>query len=385
MSAPSVVVVGGGLVGATAALGMACRGYPVTVIERQPPQVQVGVLGLDIRNVALSPGSAALLEDVGAWERVEKTPYHRMVVWEEWGTGRVEFDAAEVARTELGWLVEMSPLVCELWQLLADQSDIELKCGELQGVAAQDHAVVLTVDGEQLSADFVIAADGARSRVRDELGVEVSQHDMDQVALATVVRTERSHEHTAWQRFLHGGPLAYLPAPDPHLCSIVWSQTESEAQRRMALDDEAFCAEIGDALEYRLGKVTAVDKRVAFPLGQQRVADCAPHPRVLLIGDAMRVVHPLAGLGVNLGLEDVRGVLATADRCADLTAAGTWRDFARRRAMRSDLMIAAMSSLHRLYTSNDPFLGLLRKAGIQSFNALAVLKRQVMREAMGLR
>jgi len=385
MSRTRVTVVGAGLVGSTAALGLARAGFDVRLIERSAPQPNRGALGVDIRNVALSPASAALLDEVGAWRDVDKAPYQRMMVWEQWGSGRVLFEAAEVARAELGWVVEMSPLVCALWSAVEQHPGISIELGQLQEVEFGIEGVELCfASGKTINAEFVIAADGARSRIRQALDVPLVEKSMDQVALATVVRTEKPHENTAWQRFSSGGPLAFLPASDPHVCSVVWSQTAEQAQQRMALPDQAFCEEIARALEHQLGAVTSLDKRVSFPLTQQRVTNCAPRPDVLLLGDAMRVIHPLAGQGVNLGLEDVAQMLKIARAQDNLRDPRAWQHFAHRRAARSEAMIAVMSGLHKLYTSTDPLLSLLRNTGARSFNALAALKGAVMREAMGL-
>jgi len=381
---PRVAVVGGGLVGATAALLLQQQGFPVTLIDRRRPQLNKGRLGLDIRNVALSPASRALLERAGIWPCTGVAPYYRMCIWEQWGTGVVHFDAAEAGVPALGWLLEMSPLLVGAWQRMQDTSEIELVEGNIADVLPGDSTVTVSMDHATRSFDFLIAADGAQSVVRKALGLDVVQQSLDQVAIATVVRTANPHEHTAWQRFGTEGPLALLPGPDEHLCSVVWSQTEASAQRRVHLEDDAFRHEIGLACEYCLGEVEAVDARFSFALSQQRVRRCAPHPRVLLIGDAMRVVHPLAGQGVNLGLEDVAALLRVAEQHRDLAASGIWRRFARQRQMRSRMMMQVMSSLQKIYTNPHPAMTLLRNVGVQSFDALPGLKRQVMREAMGL-
>jgi len=380
-----VAVIGGGLVGACTALLLHGLGFPVTLIDRQRPQLNRGALGIDIRNVALSPASRALLEQAGVWDLVPAAPYHHMCIWEQWGTAEVHFDAADAGVPELGWLVEMSPLVSAAWQSLQDSTEVELVQASINQVEPGNGGVQLHFDdGSGRTFDFVIAADGAQSVVRKALHLPVQQQPLDQVAIATVVRTEHSHQQTAWQRFLVEGPLAFLPAPDEHVCSVVWSQTEAKAQERMQLDDGAFAAEIGRAIEYRLGEVLAVDRRFSFPLTQQRVRQCVPHPRVLLVGDAMRVVHPLAGQGVNLGFEDVHSVLQVAAHQSDLAAPGIWQRFARQRQTRSEIMIQIMSVLQKIYTNPHPGMSLLRNIGVESFNALHGLKRQVMREAMGL-
>ena len=381
----NIVVVGGGLVGASAALSLAQTGFAVTLIDRQRPCLSTGTLGIDLRNVALSPASRQLLESVRVFSRVPNAAYRAMCVWEQWGSGQINFQAADVGREELGWLVEMSPLNCAAWARLDELDNVEVLLDTIAEVLPDEAGVSLQFDvAPSRRFDFLIAADGAQSFVRQALNLKVVTQELDQVALATVVRTTRSHQHTAWQRFLTDGPLAFLPATDEHLCSIVWSQSKAAVSRRLALDDDTFCAEIGHAIEHRLGEVTAVDQRMAFPLTQQRVTDCAPHARVLLVGDAMRVVHPLAGLGVNLGLEDVSQLLKVARRHTDLASPGIWQRYARQRQLRSQMMIQAMAGLQKLFSSTNPAVSLLRNFGVQSFNALDGLKRQVMREAMGL-
>ena len=381
----TIAVVGGGLVGVTAALALARRDYAVTLIDRKAPQVQRGALGMDIRNVALSPASQALLASVGIWGATPAAPYRHMQVWEQWGNSELSFHAADVGCQQLGWLVEVSPLLVHAWQQMSQRANLTLWESEIAGVdVLSDRVEMTTAAGEMRSFDFLIAADGAQSLVRRAMNLEVQQYPVHQVALTTVVKTSQSHQHTAWQRFLTDGPLAFLPGVDEHLCSIVWSQSAAEAQRRRALDDAQFCREIGFAIEHRLGDIEQVDQRFTFPLTQQRLPNCAPDPRVLLIGDAMRVVHPLAGMGVNLGLEDVQQLLEVARPAADLSAPGLWSRFARQRQVRAQMMIRLFAGLQKVYGSSDPGLSLLRNVGVASINLLDGVKQQIMREAMGL-
>jgi 2-polyprenylphenol 6-hydroxylase len=168
---------------------------------------------------------------------------------------------------------------------------------------------------------------------------------------------------------------------------VVWSQTPESAERRAALGDAAFCAELGRAVQGRLGNVEDVDRRILFPLWQQLAASFNPHPRVLLIGDAARVLHPLAGLGANVGFEDVRELLAVLENlpgAGDLGAPGLWRAYDRRRMMRARLMLRLMDTLRQVYARGDPFSQWLRNLGIGWLNQAGPIKRQIMKEAMGL-
>jgi ubiquinone biosynthesis UbiH/UbiF/VisC/COQ6 family hydroxylase len=343
---------------------------------------------MDIRNVALSPRSAELLRQIDSWPEQAAT-YRKMCVWEERGTSRLTFDAASAGRSELGWLVEVTPLLARLWQRLDEHSNITLVFGSVTDVATTDQRVTLSLDqdGETttLDTDFLIASDGAKSAVRDALQVEARRWPTGQMAVTTVVRTERAHDATAWQRFLLDGPLALLPSTDPHLCSIVWSQSERQATQCLTLSDSEFCLALTRASETCLGTILEAAPRQAFPLNQQLATAVNPHRRVLLLGDALRVVHPLAGLGVNLGFEDLHELLAIAKPNVDLCRLGLWDKFARQRLLRSEIMLRSLDGLKRLYGNPNPWVGWLRNTGVGWFGRRRWLQRKAIEEATGLR
>ena len=387
----SVLVAGAGLVGAAAALYLAERGYQVTVIDRSPPQAGISAFDMDVRNVALSPRSAALIQHVDAWPE-QAAAYHRMRVWEERGSSALDFDAASVNRDELGWLVEVGPLLNRLWEKLEVNDNIQVLLGTTQCVSRNQDRVLLTLDHPksekegtiEVGADFLIACDGARSAVREALNLPLRHWRTGQMALTTVVRTQNPHSYTAWQRFLLDGPLALLPSKDPRLCSIVWSQSEANAEARAALTDAEFCRVLTRASEGCLGEVQAVGPRQVFPLNQQLAATAYPNERVLLLGDALRVIHPLAGLGVNLGFEDLQEMLHVVKPGTDLGVSGLWDKFARQRLLRSELVLRSLDGLRRLYAQDDPWLGLLRNAGVDWFGRRRWLQRKAIEEATGL-
>lgn len=380
-----IVVVGGGPVGAAAALGLADAGRRVALIDRMRPPPQPGKFAADLRALALSPASQALLVQLDLWGRLVPTPYRTMRVWEERGTAGLRFDAAEAGRAELGWIQEFGPLCDAAWTRLAEHSNVELLLGELpSAVAPGRQAVTVQVQGRDLSARLLIAADGAKSPLRELLGVKTDFWDTDQVALASVVHTGKSHENTAWQRFLLDGPVALLPCAGAQTAALVWSQSLAAAARRLALDEAAFCAELTQATEACLGEVQAVDRRLRFPLVQSLARTFNPHHRVLLIGDAARVIHPLAGLGLNLGFEDAAAALGTAKGALDPGAPGLWRTYARRRRIRSLSMVRFLSALQNLYGARQPAAAWLRNFGVRLVNNAAPIKRQLITEALGL-
>lgn len=409
-----VAVVGGGPVGAATALGLADAGRRVALIEQHQPQAQVGALGMDLRTLALSPASQALLANLSLWNGLQPTPYRAMRVWEERGTAAIRFEANDVDRAELGWMQEYGPLAQAAWRRLGEHSNVELIVGEPSAcpsaprrrgrrngpsvtgpspldpwkspsaVEPQRDAVAIDVGDRRLRAALLIAADGAESQVREQLGVKARAQDTGQVALVSVVRATSGHQGTAWQRFLHDGPLALLPGCDERTAALVWSQSPAAAARRLDMEESAFCAELTRQSEACIGEICALDRRLTFPLVQSVAASFNPHPRVLLIGDAARVVHLMAGLGLNLGFEDVAGLLRTVQGALDPGAPGLWRTFARRRKARAQAMVRMLATLQGFYGLKQPAVQWLRNAGVRLVNDFAPLKRQIIIEAMGL-
>ncbi|HET6473360.1 MAG TPA: FAD-dependent oxidoreductase [Pseudomonadales bacterium] len=411
-----VAVAGGGLIGAAAALALAQRNLSVALIDRGEPPVTRGTLGFDIRTVALNPASVELLEAIGAWRAFAPCPFSAVHVCEERGTRFIEFHASDVDRAELGWIVEVSPSIAALWGRLRHEPNVTVVTGSIDRVdAASEHvrlralvqasgtthsatgrasqaagasADVGDANATDVTATLLIAADGANSSIRHLLGVDAGRFATGQSAIATIVEIERDHGGVAWQRFMRDGPLAFLPLPSrdgKHFASIVFSQLDAAADALMALDDAAFARKLRQASGDRFGAIRAVDKRFRFPL-EQLVADSfQPAPRVLLVGDAARVLHPLAGQGVNLGFEDLAEVLRVASSVprAELGDAELWKGFARRRRLRADVMVRAMDAFATAYRLQDPTLNWLRNVVVDVLNAAPPLKRQLIKEAMG--
>ena len=390
MTAPEhdLIVAGGGLIGAAAALGAARAGRRVMLLDRAQPQPVLGRFDMDIRNVSMSPGSRALLKSLNIWDQIEGAPFTSMRVWEEQGTATLNFAATDVSRSELGWIVENGVLVAALWQALAKTSGVTLRIGEsITSVLERADRIELITDEGEYQARLLVAADGSASTVRQLLNVETARFPTGHQALVTLVDTEVPHQGVANQRFLHDGPLALLPSRLPNRVSVVWSQSEAEAQRRKALNEVDFCAEMTAASESVLGRVMAVDDRYSFPLVQHLAESFNPRQRVVLLGDAARVLHPLAGLGANAGFEDVRDFLERLSALpvgGDAGTAGMWNRFARHRRTRAQLLLNLMSTLRRVYAEDDPYLQWLRNLGVNLTMRSGPIRQQVIREALGL-
>ncbi len=361
-----VVVVGAGVVGAAAALRLAAEGLRIAIVEAHAP-LPWNPAAPDLRVYAFAPDAQALLEEVGSWAAVAAArahPYRHMRVWDAAGGGELAFDADQMGRACLGHIVEHGLLVDRLWSALARIPSIERLCPDKLLELEQDaNEVVLTLQsGTRLRANLVLGADGAASRVRTLLGVDTRDHDYGQQGVVAYVSTQEFHQDTAWQRFLVTGPLAFLPCADGR-SSIVWTLPDAQAERVLALAPADFCTELTRAFDARLGEVTGVSERKAFPL-RRRLAEPMAMGRVALIGDAAHMVHPLAGQGVNLGLRDVASLgRVVADARAsgrDFTAAHRLQRWARSRASENAIAAGSFEAINRLFSNESVLPTLLR-------------------------
>lgn len=385
-----VAVVGGGMVGAAAALALARAGFSTALLEARAPAAWDANAEVDLRVVGLAPSSVMLLDELGVWTSIREAragPYSHMHVWDAESGAAIDFDAASEGRDRLGYIVENNLVQWMLWQAL-DAAGVRRLCPvEVQGFEAREDRILLElVDGGTLAAALLVAADGAASPLRQLAGIGTRGRDYAQRAVVAHVATERPHEDTAWQRFLPGGPLALLPLADGR-SSIVWSLPEAEARRVLALDEQAFLDELGVASDFRLGRIVAATPRAAFPLKLQ-LAERYQADRFVLLGDAAHAVHPLAGQGVNLGLRDVielRDTLVDARAAGrDIGAAHVLRRYARRRRSADTLDALGFDALARIYAWQSPALVAARGVGVRLLDRLAPLKRKLSEHAAGL-
>lgn len=303
MKSFDIAVVGAGIVGGCAALSLARAGYRVALVEAHEPKPW-SESSPDLRVVALAPDNQKLLDACGVWRTIADRriqPYTDMQVWDAAVGNALHLSASQQARELLGSIVENNNIVDALWQAIKLEKRIDCFCPDKLEAIEQAHGVSLKLkSGDIIKADLVLGADGASSKVRELLDLKTDKKDYGQRGLVAYVRTEKSHQSTAWQRFLPTGPLAFLPCSDGR-CSIVWTLPNDEAERLQHCDEESFCRELTRAFDARLGEVKEVSQRASFPL-QRELSKQMLLGRVALIGDAAHTVHPLAGQGVNLGL-----------------------------------------------------------------------------------
>ncbi|MBD3897073.1 UbiH/UbiF/VisC/COQ6 family ubiquinone biosynthesis hydroxylase [Halomonas sp. ML-15] len=392
-----VIIVGGGMVGASLAALLGQAGMAVTVIDgRSEPLPQPCVPGdtPSPRVSALTPVSQRLLEGLGVWSRLTRiTPYDGMQVWDSEGSGEIHFSADQAGVPQLGHIVENQVVLAALESRLGELPSVTQRfaarvTGWREG--ATGHTLTLD-DGSELSAPLVVAADGARSRLRDLAGIETREADTGQRALVTTVRVAHRHGGVARQIFLPTGPLAFLPltlAGQPHYCSIVWSTSPGEAARLTGLSRTALSSALFEAFEGRLGDVEVIDDAIDIALVQRHARDYVK-PGLALIGDAAHSIHPLAGQGVNLGLMDAavlaEELIEAQRRGAALGDPRILSRYARRRRGDNAAMLALMDGFRVLFGARHPALTLARNVGLSGVDRLIPLKRLIMRQAIGQR
>ena len=384
-----VAVAGGGVVGAACALALARAGLQAALVEARPAPRWLAERP-DLRVFALAPDNAALLDALGVWPQVVRAraqPYRKMRVWDAGGGDELAFDAAALARSELGWIVENGLLVDRLWAALV-AAGVRVHCPARVQALEQDAAGVRLQldDGTRLEARVAVAADGGASELRRLAGLDVDAHDYGQRGVVAFIETADPHQETAWQRFLPTGPLALLPFTQGR-SSIVWTLPEAEAARVLALDDAAFAVALTDASAARLGRAVPVSARAAFPLRRQLVRQQVAG-RVLVLGDAAHVVHPLAGQGVNLGLRDVAALRTEVEsaqaRRVDWASAHRLQRWARRRRSDNTVSAYAFEGINRLYSNADPLAVLARGPLLGLAGKLPPLTRALWRHAAGV-
>jgi 2-octaprenyl-6-methoxyphenol hydroxylase len=374
-----VLIIGGGLIGMALMLALKPLGYRVRMVEaRARSEENPGML--DTRSIALSPASIRILEQLHVWNDLKnRTAFINMIHVSEQG----RFGQARLNRTSddepLGAVAEMHVLDAALFAHLKPE-DVFVPARLIALDAATGVATLETSAGEKkLQARWVIAADGANSSVRKLCKANAEHKTYPEHAVAANIKLSRPHGHVAYERFTSNGPLALLPLPGPYM-ALVWTRSPEEAARLKALDDADFLHALQRAFGYRLGRFTAVGKRMAYPL-RQVMMHRQVHDRVVFLGNAAHTLHPVAGQGFNLGLRDVAMLAQCAAEHGLSVKALTRYQIAR--ASDQETMMTSTDALVSLFKNPLPGVGLARRLGLVALDNSNILKNMLLRHAKG--
>ena len=394
-----VVINGGGMAGAVLALGISplirAGDLPlrIAVIEHASPSLDQHP-GFDARSIALAAHSRELLEQLGLWSLVADlaTPICAIQVTDQGHVGQLNLSAADYALPALGYVVELQPVGLRLYQQLQKKPNIDLLCPAKIATWQQhpDRVQLQLEDGRQLSTELLVGADGSHSVIAAQLKLLRHQFDYQQSAIIANVETQLPHQGRAFERFTHQGPLALLPMSHGR-SSLVWCVSPTRARELMSLDDGAFSLALQQELGYRLGKITRSGQRSCYPLYLNEVR--RPwHHRVVLVGNAAHLLHPIAGQGFNLGLRDVAALIATLrqelmqdKQVHDLGAHSVLSGYGQSRLADQQQLVAITSALALLFSNASPLLATGRNLGLMTMAACTSLKSKLAWRAMGKR
>ncbi|CNL33342.1 2-octaprenyl-3-methyl-6-methoxy-1%2C4-benzoquino l hydroxylase [Yersinia aldovae] len=384
-----VVVVGGGMVGAAAALGLAQQGWSVAVLEHEAPAPFDTESTPDLRVSAIGCTSVSLLKQLGAWARVQQmryAPYRRLETWEQPGS-LVVFDAASLSLPELGFMVENRVLQLALWQQMAECPNLTLLCpSRLQSMIRVDECWNITLEAQQeIQGRLVVGADGANSLVRRLAGIGTSGWQYRQSCMLITVETDSAQQDTTWQQFFPTGPRAFLPLFN-NWASLVWYDNPQRIRQLQAMPMAQLNQAIAAAFPSRLGAVNAIAAG-SFPL-VRRHAQHYVQPGLVLLGDAAHTINPLAGQGVNLGYRDVDALLDVLHQAREL--AQPWYSeqvllrYQRRRRTDNMMMQSGMDLFYTAFSNDLPPVKFVRNLALMAAQRAGKLKERALRYALGL-
>jgi len=390
-----IVIAGGGMIGTSLALALAPLGLRVAIVEAVERKADQQP-SFDDRSTALSRSTQRMFEAMELWPAIvaAATPIRNIHVSDRGRFGFSHISAEEQRVEALGYVVINRVLGAVLQQALGESDNVEVICpARIVGVTLQDDSAAVVVEhdsGEQqvVSCRLLVAADGANSSVRDMLGIAAQTQRYEQRAVIGNLLPEKSLNHRAFERFTEQGPLALLPLADDR-AGFVWTVSEAEAERVLALDDKAFLQELQEQFGYRLGAFSRVGKRASYPLLLSKAARLTA-TRSVLIGNAAHGLHPVAAQGFNLGLRDVAALcdcIADTRRESDSFDPGSAQLLERYANWRRDdqnKLVRFTDGLVRLFGSSRRPLRALRNVGMLGFDFIPGVRSAFARHTMGL-
>lgn len=381
-----VVIVGSGIIGSVTALMLAQdTSLNIAVLDKHPFELKNN----SHRFSALSLASKNILKKINVWDEISDrsiSAFNQMKVWDKEGRGKLHFDSQSMQKNALGYIIEDDAIRNLLWQRLKDSNIDKIAPIELIDIVETTDGFELITSDKTIKTKLLIGADGAHSFVRKTANIALSTHDYQHTAIIATVQTEFPHEKTAWQCFSKKGILAFLPLNDLYTCSIVWSVKPSDANDLLKLAINDFQTQLAESFDNRLGKISLLSSRYDFHL-TMRHAKQYVKDKMALIGDAAHTIHPLAGLGVNMGLLDAVAlveIIKTAwQKNRAIHSFATLRRYERMRKGDTQMMLCFVECIKELFASDHVVIKKMRNVGFNQVDRFSFLKQFFMRYAVG--
>ena len=392
-----IAIVGGGMVGMGCALAMAQSGLEVVLLEAQPASqfmVAAPVATFDDRTLVVNPASMQFWQSVGVWQQLESkvVPINQVHVSNQGQFGVVNFSAAALGVPELGAVVGAKDLVDVLWQLVNSHESITVETSaKLQSFERSSEGVDLVVQQKEqqfsVKASLMVAADGAKSHVRQQLGLDTEVKSYDRTAIVCNAQFSGQHKGCAFERLTQTGPLALLPYHHGR-CGLVWSVNSDMAAELLELSDEGFMAELQHQLSFRMGSLGKVGRRSSYPIYQVKVPNQIAQS-VVLMGNAAHAVSPVSAQGLNLAVRGIKrlvNVLNDAQKnkqsISDLTLLEKYQSQSQQD---QEATMNYTDDLMTWFQIDMPLVNGLRSVGLLAVDAVPALKQYLFKRAGGLK
>ncbi|OOH89791.1 FAD-dependent 2-octaprenylphenol hydroxylase [Pasteurellaceae bacterium 15-036681] len=393
MKTADIVIIGGGMVGLALAGLLAHSDCSIKIIEQSAPKLDGSISN---RVSAINATSQIMLTEIGAWQKIPAerlSPYDQMFVWEKDSFAKIHFnnnDSAikQLGLEQLGFIIENNQIQSALWQQVSQQKNVEIILSHPKSLGVSENGAFFTLEnGDMLSTKLVVGADGANSWVRNQAKIPLISRDYQHSALVCNVKTTEPHQRMARQIFAADSILAFLPLPEQKMCSIVWSLPPEKAKKLVSCDEREFNSALSIAFDNQLGLTELQSERAIYPLVARYSRDFAKE-RLALIGDAAHTIHPLAGLGVNLGFADAITLAQEIKQNLllgkDIGEYRHLRRFERIRKLEAVKILTAMEGLKQLFSGGHPVKKLVRGIGLSLTNQNALVKKLLIEQAVGI-
>ena len=388
MKSYSAVIIGGGIVGLTLAALLVKNDFTVAVVESKAPVFTANNTSARVSAIHLT--SAKLFDYLGVWDALEKNsaPLYEMKIWDHTHNAQLHFDSRDLNQLQMGFIVDNQAIIKALLDKLIHNSHVDFFCpNKPAAFQRNDKKIILSLDnGEIIETDLIIGADGAHSWVREQMPISLKTRAYFQKAIIAVIESQLPHNNIAYQKFLTTGPVALLPLVEPNQTALVWSADDAISDALMTESDDALSDALTKALDFKLGKLAIKSQRSQFSLTMRHAEDYVSD-NFALAGDAAHTLHPLAGLGVNLGLMDVACLTQTLmDARMQKKSLGdlrVLRRYSRWRIADNTAIIAVMCGLKEVFAIDASLFNIARSFGVNAIDHCTSIKTQLMQLAMG--